>query len=146
MALKPRYRNVPGSNDINALFGDAPKTPIPWDRAGRRKDREDFDQPRVNAVLMHPDRHEIVSVDPRELHATQPEITRGGVQYYSGDEYRKTGRTFADHEQAANRVPIVYNREGKDILLSGHHRAAAALLSGDQFRAFHIEGPWGPER
>lgn len=146
MGLKPRYSRLYGSNDVNSLFGDSPKTPVPWDRAGRRRDRADFDQDRIKGVLMHPDRHEIVEMDPRELHATQPEVTRGGTSYYMGDEYQKTGRTFADHADAANRVPLVYSREGQNVLLTGHHRATAALLQGKQFNARQIEGPWGPQR
>ena len=78
-------------------------------------------------------------VDPRHLHSTQTNITLPGVNYYMGDEYRQTGRTFADMDKAGNRFPVVYTREGQNKLLSGHHRATAALLRGEQFRAIHIE-------
>jgi hypothetical protein len=78
-------------------------------------------------------------LDPRDLHATQGTVTRPGVNYYMGNEYQETGRTYADMHQAGNRYPVVYTRGGQNKLLSGHHRATAALLRGEQFRAIHIE-------
>ena len=79
-------------------------------------------------------------MDPRDLHATQPWVTQEGVSYYSGSKYRETGQTFKDMDQPTNRYPTVYtDRRGRNLLLGGHHRATAALLRGEQFRAIHIE-------
>ena len=133
-----------GAKNSEALFGEAPTTTAPWPRAGRKKRRADFDQGRVDAALANP---VLSEVDPRSLHSTQPGITRSGVEYYLGDEYERTGSTFADQDSAGNRFPVVYSREdGQNLALSGHHRAAAALLRGENLRAIHVEGPWGPER
>lgn len=133
-----------GAKNPEELFGESPTTPAPWPRAGRQKRRADFDQGRVDAALRNP---VLSEVDPRNLHSTQPNITRQGVDYYMGTEYERTGSTFADQGQAGNRYPVVYSREdGQNLALSGHHRAAAALLRGENLRAIHVEGPWGPER
>lgn len=143
-----------GANDINRMFPDgAPTTVVPWDRAGRRKDREDYDRGALHAELSKPvDERALHDVDPRYLHAYQPGITRGGVQHYLTDEYHLSGRTFADHEMVGNQHPVIYRRAGLDgaatqnMILSGHHRAAVALLRGDPLRARVVEGGWGPER
>jgi hypothetical protein len=136
-----------GSHDIDRMFpGGAPVTSVPWEQRGRRKTNQDYDQTRVQAVLLKPHEHELVDVDPRLLRASQPSVTRAGVQYYMGHEYEHTGRTFADHASPGNQYPIVYHREAQRFLLSGHHRAAAALLQGRQFKGYVVEGPWGPRR
>ena len=129
-----------GSGDVDALFKGAPKVPAPWPTAGRTKSNpRGYDPDRVQAAVRNPHEH-IRDVDPRNLHSTQPWVTREGASYYMGDEYRKTGQTFRDMDQAGNRFPVVYtDRRGQNRLLSGHHRATAALLHGGQFRAIHIE-------
>jgi hypothetical protein len=40
----------------------------------------------------------------------------------------------------------VYHREDddQDLLLSGHHRAGAALLRGEPLKARLFQGGWGP--
>ncbi len=134
-----------GSNDPDRLFGsgDAP-APAPWPRAARRKSQRDYDPDIVRQALEGP--QELVDVDPRHLHSTQPSVTRPGVDYYMGDDYNRTGETFADKGNAGNRHPTVYEREGVNLLLSGHHRASAALLQGRPLPARKVVGPWGPER
>lgn len=139
---------------VDRVFHDeAPITTVPWDQMGRRRDRGDYDRELVADELRKPASEvSLSSVDPRNLHATQPMITRGGVSHYMGPEYAQTGRTFADHEMVGNVHPVVYRRpsltggEPQNLILSGHHRAAAALLQGNQFHARVIEGPWGPMR
>jgi hypothetical protein len=137
-----------GAGDVDKMFGGSPMTVTPWPRAGGRKDVQDYDPERVRAVLLKPDEHELVDIDPRHLSATQPMITRAGVQHYMpGGGYEISGRTFADRDNPGNQYPMVYHRAGNDqLLLSGHHRAAAALLQGRQFKGFKVEGPWGPPR
>jgi len=75
-------------------------------------------------------------VDPRDLRATQPSVTREGVSYYLTPRYKRTGQTFADYHRVVNRFPVIYQREdGEQLIISGHHRAAVALLEGKQFES-----------
>lgn len=134
-----------GAGDPDRLFQGNPATGVPFPIAGRRKDVRDYDPGKVQAAISDP-KYPVSDVDPRELHATQPAVTRAGVSYYLGDEYDHTGQTYGDQQQAGNRVPVVYDREGTKMILSGHHRATAALLAGRQFRAKLVEGSWGPPR
>ena len=128
-----------GVADPEALFKGHVTSTTPWPRAGRSKHEPLYNREAVHAALRDPHQH-IREVDPRFLHANQPEVTRAGVKHYMGDEYRQTGRTFADQHMAGNRWPFVYTtRRGMNVILSGHHRATAALLNGDQLRAIHIE-------
>jgi hypothetical protein len=125
---------------VDAGFKGQPKIIAPWQSAGRTKsDPRGYDPQLVQNALKDPSAH-MAEIDPRHLHATQPWVTRGGVDYYSGQEYRETGRTFADQHQAGNRYPVVYqDRRGQNRLLSGHHRATAALLHGRQFQGIFIQ-------
>lgn len=130
-----------GAGSVEAAFGeDTFKRPTPWPRAAREKRRQPFDQAVVNEGLRNPRYHDL---DPTQLHSTQPEVTRPATKYYMGDRYQQTGETFADQEQAGNRFPVVYNREGQNMILSGHHRAMAALLRGENLRANFMQGGWG---
>lgn len=125
-----------GAGDINALTRGV-STPAPWPRIGRTKGQPVFDQARVTAALSSP--RMLTETDPRFLHANQSSVTREGVQYYMGDEYQRTGRTFADRGDVGNRNPVIYRRNsGENIILSGHHRAAAALIRGEQLHALHV--------
>lgn len=48
----------------------------------------------------------LLEVDPRELSATQPLVTRAGVEHYMGEVYPRTGRTYArlsPHRQPGTR-------------------------------------------
>jgi hypothetical protein len=123
---------------VEAAFHGAPKITTPWPSAGRTKTDPGYDPQRVQAALKDPSAH-MMEMDPRHLHANQPGVTRAGVDYYSGSEYRETGRTFADQQQAGNQYPIVYQRGGRNRILSGHHRATAALLRGEQFHGLFIQ-------
>lgn len=138
---------------IEHLFpeGSAEKRTAPWEGMSRTKADQDYDSEVVKDALRHPPQP--VDIDPRGVRATQPSITKGGVKYYAEDEtYRETGETYADKANVGNKFPMVYQREGKDgrpgenLLLSGHHRAAAALVKGEPLRAIIVRGPWGPPR
>jgi hypothetical protein len=132
--------------------GSAPKTSVPFPRAGRRKDVKDYEPEAVTKALSAPPQLE--AHDPRTLKASQPSVTRAGVAHYMGPEYeRNPEATFADREQAGNRYPIVYHRKQapgastqERVILSGHHRATAALLKGEPLKAIRVEGGWGPPR
>lgn len=131
-----------GKNDVDAIFKGHPTAPAPFPRSGSRKDRKDYDQSRVVAALRRPNGPELTDIDPRTLHATQPGITRAGVQHYMG-----SSEVYKDAHQAGNANPVVYDREdGRRLLLSGHHRATAALLKGEQFKGVVVPGPHGPAR
>jgi hypothetical protein len=128
-----------GSRDVDRLFQGHPRTTAPWPKPGRKKGERLYQEHRVHAALANPSAH-MREMDPRHLHANQPWVTHQGVSYYMGERYHETGETFADMHVASNRWPIVYSdTRGRNIVLSGHHRATAALLRGEQFRALHIE-------
>ncbi len=133
---------------IAALFppDTAPTTVVPWPSAGRRKDRRDHDQDLVGQVLVAPPC--LALVDPRTLWATQPGITRSGVDYYLNDlRYPRLGRTYADRDKVSNAFPFIYRRtDGQNLILAGHHRSAAALVRGEPVLALVGDGPWGGPR
>lgn len=146
-ASSTRLERAWGAGHESALFGDGPLTSGPWQQAGRRKDLRDFDSALVQAVVNAPEHHHMQDVDPRILRATQGSLIRPGLRHYLGDRYERTGETYADMHLAGNRRPIVYRREdGQHLILSGHHRAAAALLQGRPLQAVVVSGPWGPPR
>lgn len=130
------------------MFNDHPTTTSPFPSAGRLKSHQDYDPNIVREALQHPEKHETVPMDPRTLRSTQPSVTREGVKHYmQGGDYERTKETFGDKGNPGNTRPVVYTRsDGQNLLLSGHHRAAAALLQGQQFNALHLEGPYGPPR
>ncbi len=105
---------------------------VPFPRAFRTRHARLYDPASVSRVLCRPPVLE--EVDPTRLWANQPLITRPGVAYYLSDEYARTGRTYADFDQRANRYPLVHRRThprtGEDqlVILSGHHRSTAALI------------------
>ena len=129
-----------GSGNTDALFKGAPKTVAPWPSAGRTKaNPRGYDPNLVQAALKAPEHH-MTEMDPRHLHATQPWVTKAGVDYYMTSEYHETGKTFADQGDAGNRYPVVYqDTQGRNRLLSGHHRATAALHMGTQFNALLVQ-------
>jgi hypothetical protein len=130
-----------GKNDLDALFPDgAASTQVPW-TDGRVRGRVDYDEDAVGAAMRGPGGH-LAEVDPRELSAIQGGLTRAGVAYYLTDEYSRSGRTFADPDRATNKHPIVYRRRtGQLVILTGHHRAAAALLQGKPLQCLLVEEP-----
>lgn len=151
MSLNPNQFEGVWGKGVESIFpeGSSPVRPAPWPRAGQRKDRAPYDQSVVHEALRNPPRP--VNVDPRTLSATQSSITQPGVSHYaSNPEWKETGRTYADQGNPGNRFPVVYSRdEGNGgvthMLLSGHHRGAAALVNGEQLPAIQVKGPWGPK-
>lgn len=131
------------------LFKGSPKIPTPWPRAGRMKTMQDFD-PEVVKRTIERAPEDLMDIDPRILHSSQPWITGAGVEHYLRGDYEKTGKTFADAGNAGNVYPFVYVRQSGEketpIILSGHHRAAAALVQGRPLRALVARGGWGPPR
>jgi hypothetical protein len=119
---------------VEGIFGGSPMGTTPWPRAPRLKGEKLYDQARVNEALRKPPVLE--KVDPRTLFAIQPGLVREHVEYYMGDTYSRTGRTAADQSDAANDFPLIYvNKREQHIILTGHHRAAAALIKGEDLDA-----------
>lgn len=138
-----------GEKGMSTLFGrehgTAPSTGVPFPKQARTSNRlAYFNQEAINQGVS--ERH-LAELDPRSLMAGQPSITRAGMEYYMGDNYEKTGRTFADHG-AGNQIPVIYESRHPDFgwpertILSGHHRATAALLRGSPLLAVHIKAPY----
>jgi hypothetical protein len=125
-----------GAGTSGPLFGGSPKVPTPWPSAGRLKKGSPYDLDLIHESLRGgPNMEEI---DPRWLHASQPWILQEHVNYYMGGDYAQTGRTARDQAVNSNQVPRLYVRPDQRVdILSGHHRAAASLLHGVQFKA-HI--------
>ena len=81
-------------------------------------------------------------VDPANLKASQRALTGAGMRHYFG------ATDFAQlhdvNRGPSNLHPIVYRSTDPayphDILLSGHHRAAASLLMGRPLRALVVTG------
>lgn len=130
---------VDNETALDALFPNgALVTTAPFRSASRTRGEPLFDQELVDRALA--DARLLRPVDPRVLHSTQPSVTREGVRYYLGQEYDRTGVTFADQFDRGNINPVVYkNKRGQYIILSGHHRAAAALLRGRTLDAIVID-------
>lgn len=129
-----------------ALFpeGSGPVTPAPWPRASRSKKLRDYDADVVGKAIRE---GKLSKVDPRDLRSTQPSVTAPGVKHYMNGE----AGLYADADRPTNRHPVVYVRRNPDgsvekLLLSGHHRATAALLAGRELDAIVAEGGWGPAR
>jgi hypothetical protein len=138
-----RPNRLYAAGDVDALFPDqGPLTVVPW--PGRTRGlRDDGDRQAVSCLLAQPPRaDQFADLDPRQLRPTQPSLTRAGVAFYMCDEYRRSGRTYADQFNRGNRYPVVLERTGEYVLLSGHHRAAAALLDGRPLRTRLVTGPW----
>lgn len=140
---------------LDYLFPEdaSPVRPTPWGQAGHLKDRERWDKSIVREALIRPP--QLQEVDPVDLLATQPNILRHHVGHYLTGKYERTGRTAESGENVGNRFPMVYRREPnplnpesgvQNLILSGHHRAAAALVQGRPLRAIVVEGPYGPQK
>lgn len=120
---------------------------VPWAQAGRSKSRPVVgDRDVIGKELMQPPPAQLREFDPRTLTASQGMLTRDAVAHYMTDDYARTGRPYRDQHEIGNQTPLVYRRPARtggheDVIMSGHHRAAAALLQGRQFPARFVEGP-----
>lgn len=127
---------------VDAYFRDADRSTPPFPSAGGLKSRRPYDQSLVEEAVR---RGETAPVDPTTLYATQPWVTRAGVSHYA------SGATelYADKDRPGNQHPVVYHRtndltgQTQSLILSGHHRATAALLNGQQLNAIQVHGGFG---
>ena len=78
-------------------------------------------------------------IDPRGLMATQQFVTHGGMYHYLNDT---TGSLYADQFQASNQFPAIFEDAdtGERRILTGHHRATAALIQGNPVLARLVRG------
>lgn len=124
----------------DGIFGAGQTAPTPWPRFPKLKGQRPYDPDLVAAKLREPPVLE--KVDPRPLYSTQPGLVRTHLNYYTGSEYHVTGKTAADQAVRENRFPIVYvRRDGRALILTGHHRAAAALVQGKDLDAIVVREP-----
>lgn len=139
MTLNPDLFKGKSLDDI--FTGPTRVSPFP--SPGRLKAVKDYDEQAVGDAI----RAGVTApVDPTTLHSNQSMITRAGVEHYhSGRE-----GLFADGHQLGNQHPVVYHRETPQgttsILLSGTHRATAALIKGEPLNAIHARGGYGGPR
>lgn len=134
---------------LSGLFpeGSSRITTVPFPAAGRRKDRNPYDKEIVHKALANETVTE--QIDPRTLHATQPSVTQSGVEHYMNPA--KNPGLYADQHEAGNKHPVIYSRKEchdcpeTHMILSGHHRATAALLQGRQLTGIRVQGGWGAQ-
>jgi hypothetical protein len=135
-----------GRDGVNATFGNGPTGLTPWPRVGRLKGEPAYDDELVQVELRKkPADIVLQNTDPRELWASQGGLVKQHVEYYLHDlTWKLTAEPSADKNQLGNRFPVVYFRDdGRRIILSGHHRAAAALLNGEPLKARIVTGGKG---
>lgn len=113
---------------VDDYFNGAPKTVAPWTRAGKRKGERYLTEDSALRLLSSSPR--LREIDPTTLYATQPWVLAAHVRYYLTGEWELTGRTSADMDQQLNRYPLILDRKGQLIILTGHHRSLAALIEG----------------
>lgn len=114
-------------------------TPVPWPQAHPHMIVNRLD-PAVRGRWPSAPMEE---VDPRTLHASQPSLTSTGLEHYTrrGD----SDELFNKTSDSSNLHPIVYQVQRPDtpdmnVLLSGHHRAATALVEGRPLQALTVRG------
>lgn len=127
-----KFAKIFGSGNVDSVFNGAVTTGVPFERVHTSKSlKMGYPAARIADALRTGD-FTLDEVDPRDLKATQPGIVRSHVGHYLGPEYAKTGQTAADQESALNKYPTVYKRkDGQMVIVSGHHRAVAALIKGE---------------
>jgi hypothetical protein len=122
-----------GTGDIEAFFAGHPRTLVPWPRAPRRKHTLLITDDERRALLTTPPA--LADLDPRTLYATQTWVLAQHCRYYATGVWERTGAPAQDRDQLANRYPLIHTDAGRHIILGGHHRALAALLTGTPLRA-----------
>jgi hypothetical protein len=157
---RDRWKAAPGDFDrTEGLYGagldaafpnEGLTTTTPWPTANLRANapkrkrkpgapaEPDAPPPRIKSLIDKAiDDPEIMEVDPRYLWANQPNVTRHHTRRYMEDPDSAPATP-----DAGNQIPIIYEtRDGKRVLLSGHHRAMSALLEGRPLRASVVREP-----
>lgn len=136
--ISPRIKAAFGSGRMGLLFNGSPQTPVPWPMTRGSKKAFTHDKAAVKEALENPGKHPLQPVDTRTLVATQPTITRAGVAHYLNGE----SGLYADKDNAGNARPVVFHNTttNQNVLLTGHHRAAARMLKGEPLMAVVVNG------
>lgn len=126
---------------VDEYFQGHSTRPVPWKQAPVKKTQHLYDKDAVSKALRDPDHH-LEEVDPRDLQASQPSVVRAAAQHYMEGEHHKTGKTYEDSSNLGNKHPVVFhdNDTGTRTILSGHHRAFAALAKGEPLLAKVVRG------
>lgn len=106
------------------------RVPHPFDGV---KQQVDWDQTeKINRVPLQ-------DIDPRPLTATQGMVTHAGMRHYLTDT---TGELFDQRYSVSNQFPAIFEDldSGERKILTGHHRAAAALIKGEPLAARLVRG------
>lgn len=132
------YGNI---GHVDEFFQGNSTRPVPWPQAQYKKTQHLYDKDAVSKALRDPD-HELEDVDPRDLQASQSSVVRSAAQHYLDGDHHKTGQTYEGGANLGNKHPVIFhdNDTGKRTILSGHHRAFAALAEGRPLRAKVVRG------
>lgn len=139
IAAAHRYIEKSGRSDLSLeslTSGLRTITSVPWQQMNRFKP---YDKPMVGKIVEGPsDTSSMRTFDPRMLHANQPSLVVAPFLHY----FNREPGLARDKEQVGNLHPFVYIHRGTGVhrLLSGHHRAAAALLRGKPLHAKYAIG------
>lgn len=81
-------------------------------------------------------------VDPRTVEASQWGLRADAMRHYFTVPYEATGELFDTSRNTSNDWPLIFidEQSGTKVILQGHHRTTAALLSGRFVRARLIRG------
>jgi hypothetical protein len=77
----------------------------------------------------------VEDLDPRNVVSTQDGLQIGALEHYLSPSYRERGEVYDKSQGPANDHPVVLGFMRRNFLLTGHHRAAASLLSGEPLKA-----------
>jgi hypothetical protein len=80
-----------------------------------------------------------VDLDPRELSGTQHGLQLGALEHYLSPSYQESGEIHDKTQGPGNDHPVVVGFMRNKYLMTGHHRAAAALLTGQPLSARYRE-------
>lgn len=120
-----------GCGSVDAFFGEEDRIACPWPQVPVGE----MDPKLSGTPYVMSSPPALAALDPRELWATQPWLLRHHVEYYTSGIWERTGETSADMDDDTNRFPIVlHDSQGRPVILTGHHRAAAALIEGRKLR------------
>jgi hypothetical protein len=135
---KPQAERL-GDDPEEWRYETADKTTVPWQTAAKSRTGPSYDKSLVDEELSSPSTH-VFGFDPRKLHATQPWVTKEGTRHYL--RHGTSGPLYADKDNVGNYMPLVYvhRNTGQMRLLSGHHRATAALIKGQELPARYVIG------
>ena len=70
----------------------------------------------------------ITDIDPRTLTSTQHGLQLGAMEHYLGEHSGLFDKTR--DPEGGNDIPTIVRLQGRNFILTGHHRAHAALFKG----------------